>query len=95
LQILSCTSIAKKPVETGPKKLPIPAVFASFVRSDPPAVFTTESNYAVGIHVTAATKLARAAASSGMSAAQFIEATMARVLADAGYIEDEETSEVA
>jgi hypothetical protein len=38
--------------------------------------------------VTAATKLAleRAAAADGMSVAQFIEATMARVLAD-GYIE--------
>ena len=53
----------------------------------------TESNYALDIHVTAATKLAleRAAASSDMSVAEFVETTLAILLADAGYMENSET----
>jgi uncharacterized protein (DUF1778 family) len=48
----------------------------------------TESTFALAIRGTAATKLAieRAAASSGVSVSQFVEATMARVLVD-DYIE--------
>jgi hypothetical protein len=45
----------------------------------------TENNYPLAIRFTAATKLAlgRAAAVGGMSVAQYIETTMARVPADA------------
>ena len=53
----------------------------------------TESDFALAIRVTAATRLAveRAAADVGMSAPRFIEHALARWLADARFIDNMET----